>query len=79
MHPCGVLRVPAWIVADLDELGSSPPLADEERGKVGHAEARRIRLRRRLAEPDSLPKRLSVREERAALWVMLELLSPERG
>ena len=54
-----VLRVLARIIADLDGLAGFPPLA-EEGAKKGGAEARRVRHRRRLAEPDPPPKRLTV-------------------
>jgi hypothetical protein len=74
-----VLRVLARIIADLDELAGFPPIADKERGKVGDAEALRVRHRRRLAEPDPPPKRLSMREERAALRASLDLPPTERG
>src|SRR3954470_10009600 len=58
-----VLRVLAWIIADLDELAGFPPRAEEE-DKNRDAAARRVRHRQRLAEPDPPPKRLTVREER---------------
>src|SRR3954471_18063087 len=67
-----VLRVLARIIADLDELAGSPPLADEEPAAGQDAEARRVHHRRRLAEPDPPPRRLSAREERAALWAALD-------
>src|SRR4051812_13741220 len=67
-----VLRVLARIIADLDELAGSPPLADEELAAGQDAEARRVHHRRRLAEPDPPPRRLSAREERAALWAALD-------
>src|SRR3954452_5070489 len=63
-----VLRVLARIIADLDELAGYPPIAAEGRTQGKNAEAQRARHRRRLAEPDPPPKRLSVQEERAALW-----------
>ena len=63
-----VLRVLARIIADLDELAGYPPIAAESRTEGKTAEARRARHRRRLAEPDPPPKRLTVQEERAALW-----------
>jgi hypothetical protein len=63
-----VLRVMARIIADLDELAGHPPIAAEGRTEGKRAEAERARHRRRLAEPDPPPKRLSVQEERAALW-----------
>jgi hypothetical protein len=63
-----VLRVLARIIADLDELAGYPPIAAESRTEGKDAEARRARHRRRLAEPDPPPKRLSAQEERAALW-----------
>src|SRR3954462_689726 len=62
-----VLRVLARIIADLDELAGDPPIGPQRRrGKSG--EARRAHHRRRLAEPDPPPKRMTVQEERAALW-----------
>ena len=61
-----VLRVLARIIADL--LAGYPPIAAEGRTEGKNAEARRAHHRRRLAEPDPPPKRLSVQEERAALW-----------
>ena len=63
-----VLRMLARIIADLDELAGYPPIVAESRTEGKNAEARRARHRRRLAEPDPPPKRLSVQEERAALW-----------
>jgi hypothetical protein len=73
-----VLRVPARIIADLDELAGFPPPAEED-AKKGSAEARRVRHRQRLAEPDPPPKRLTVREERAALRALLKLPPSEKG
>src|SRR3954454_14866279 len=67
-----VLRVLARILAALEELAGSPPLADEEPAAGQVAEARRVHHRRRLAEPDPPPRRLSAREERAALWASLD-------
>ena len=67
------------IIADLDEPASFPPIVDEEEAKVEDAEARRVRHRKRLAEPDPPPKRLSIREERAALRALLDLPPSERG
>ena len=72
-----VLRVLSRIIADLDRLAGFPPIADEE-AKKGGAEARRVRHRRRLAEPDPPLKRLSAREERAALWAALGVPPHER-
>jgi len=72
-----VLRVLARIIADLDELTGFPPIAEE--AKEGSAEARRVRHRQRLAEPDPPPKRLTVREERAALRALLDLPPFEKG
>ena len=63
-----VLRVLARIIADLDELAGYPPIAAEGRTEGKNAEAERARHRRRLAEPDPPPKRMTVQEERAALW-----------
>src|SRR4051794_6748812 len=73
-----VLRVLARIIADLDGLAGFPPIAEEE-AKKGGAEARRARHRRSLAEPDPPPKRLTVREERAALRALLKLPPSEKG
>jgi hypothetical protein len=73
-----VLRVLARVIADLDGLAGFPPIAEEE-AKKGSAETRRIRHRQRLAEPDPLPKRLTVREERAALRALLNLPPSEKG
>ena len=74
-----VLRVLARIIADLDAWAGFPPIADEEVAKVEDSEARRVRHRQRLAEPDPPPKRLSMREERAALHALLDLPPSERG
>ena len=73
------LRVLARIIADLDDLAGNPPIAEEEATQREDAEARRVRHRRRLAEPDPPPKRLSVQEERAALWDALGLPPHKRG
>jgi hypothetical protein len=73
-----VLRVLARVIADLDGLAGFPPIAEEE-AKKGSAEARRVRHRQRLAEPDPPPKRLTVREERAALRALLDLPPSEKG
>ena len=62
-----VLRVLARIIADLDELAGYPPISAEGRTEGKSAETRRARHRRRLAEPDPPPERLSAPEERAAL------------
>jgi AraC-like DNA-binding protein len=72
-----VLRVLARVIADLDGLAGFPPIAEEE-AKKGSAEARRVRHRQRLAEPDPPPKRLTVREERAALRALLDLPPDEK-
>jgi hypothetical protein len=74
-----VLRVLNRIIADLDELAGLPLIADEEEAKGEDAEARRIRHRKTLAEPDPPPKRLSMREERATLRALLDLPPSERG
>ena len=74
-----VLPVLTRIIADLDEPASFPPIVDEEEAKGEDAEARRVRHRKRLAEPDPPPKRLSIREERAALRALLDLPPSERG
>jgi hypothetical protein len=73
-----VLRVLARVIADLDGLAGFPPIAEEE-AKKGSAEARRVHHRQRLAEPDPPPKRLTVREERAALRALLDLPPSEKG
>ena len=61
-----ILRVLGRIIADLDALAGLPPQAEEE-SKDEDSEARRVRHRKRLVEPELQPKRLSVREERALL------------
>jgi hypothetical protein len=55
-----VLRVLARIIAELDPLAGFPPLADAEEAKGEDAEAHRVRHRKRLAEPNLPPKRLSI-------------------
>jgi hypothetical protein len=74
-----VLRVLARIIADLDDLAGNPSIVEEEATQREDAEARRVRHRRRLVEPDPPPKRLSVQEERAALWDALGLPRHKRG
>lgn len=74
-----VLRVLARIIADLDGSAGYPPIAEEEVVKGEDAETRRVRHRQRLAEPEPPPKRLSIREERAALRALLDLPPSERG
>ena len=71
-----MLRVLDRIIADLDGLAGFPPIAEEEAKKRG-AEARRVR--RRLADPDPPPKRLTVQEERAALRALLNLPPSRKG
>jgi hypothetical protein len=66
-----VRRVLTRIIADRDELAGFPPIAEEE-SKDEDAEARRGRHRRRLAEPDPPPKRLSTREQRPARCALLD-------
>jgi hypothetical protein len=74
-----VLRVLSRIFADLDELAGFPPIADDE-GIMGEdVEARRVRHPKRLTEPDPPPKRLCMREERAALRTLLDLPPSEGG
>ena len=73
-----VLRVLARIIADLDELAGYPPIGAESRAEGKTAEARRAHHRRRLAEPDPPPKRMTVQEERAALWDALGRPPPKR-
>jgi hypothetical protein len=73
-----VLGVLARIIADLDELAGYPPIAAEGRTQGKTAEARRAHHRRRLAEPDPPPKRMTVQEERAALWDALDHPPPKR-
>ena len=74
-----VLRVLARIIADLDELAGYPPIGAESRAEGKNAEARRAHHRRRLAEPDPPPKRMTVQEERAALWDALGRPPHKRG
>jgi hypothetical protein len=71
-----VLRVLRRIIADLDGLAGLPPLAEEK--SKNDDEARRIRHRKRLAEPEAQPKRLSVREERGLLRALPDLPPSER-
>src|SRR5690349_20081944 len=59
-------------------LAGFPPIAGEE-AKKGGAGARRVRHRRRSAEPDPPPNRLAVQEEGAALRALLNLPPSERG
>ena len=66
-----ILRVLGRIIADLDALAGLPPRPDEE-SEDEDAEARRVRHRKRLAEPELQPRRLSVREERALLRALLD-------
>jgi hypothetical protein len=74
-----VLRVLARIIAALDELAGYPPIDAESRAEGKNAEARRAHHRRRLAEPDPPPKRMTVQEERAALWEELGRPPHKRG
>lgn len=74
-----VLRVLARIIADLDELASYPPITEEKAAKGENAETRRARHRQRLAEPEPTPKRLTVREERAALRALLDFPPSREG
>ena len=67
-----VLRVLARIIADLDDLAGYPPITEEKAIKGEDAEAWRVRHRQRLAEPEPSPKRLTMREERAALGALLD-------
>jgi hypothetical protein len=60
-----VLRVLARMAADLDELAHRPRENTEE--LAASQEELRARHRQRLAEPEPQPRRLSQREERAAL------------
>src|SRR3954469_23101349 len=74
-----VLRVLARIIADLDELAGSPPIDAESRAEGKTAEPGRAHHRRRLAEPDPPPKRMTVQEERAALGEELGRPTHKRG
>lgn len=74
-----VLRVLARIIADLDELAGYPPITEEKVAKGENAETRRARHRQRLAEPEPPPRRLAVREERAALRALLDLPPSGKG
>jgi hypothetical protein len=74
-----VLRVLARIIADLDELAGYPPIAEEKAAKGEDAETRRARHRQRLAEPEPPPRRLTMREERAALRALLDLPPSGKG
>ena len=66
-----VLRVLARIAADLGELAHTPTSGAMETSKG--SEAPQSRHRRRLAEPEPKPRRLSMHEERAALREALGL------
>jgi hypothetical protein len=66
-----ILRVLGRIIADLDALAGLPPQTEEE-PKDEDAEARRVRHRKSLAEPEPQPRRLTVREERALLRALLD-------
>ena len=71
-----VLRVLARIAADLDELARRPR---ENTGEwAAGQEELRARHRQRLAEPEPPPRRLSQREERAALRQAKKLPPYER-
>ena len=73
-----ILRVLGRIIADLDALAGLPPRPDEE-SEDEAAEARRVGHRKRLAEPEPQPRRLSVREERALLRALLDRPPYDRG
>jgi AraC-like DNA-binding protein len=66
-----VLRVLARIAADLDELARSPLVP----ATAAKQEAPDVRQRRRLAEPEPPPRRLSQQEDRAA-WRQASGLPP---
>src|SRR5512135_2279543 len=68
----------ARVIADLDDLAGYPPSAEEKAVKGEDAEARRVRHRQRLAEPEPPPKRLTRREERAARRALRDLPPSER-
>ena len=72
-----VLRVLGRIIADLDALAGLPPRPEEE-SEGEDAEARRVRHRERLAEPELQPRRLSVRQERALLRSLLDRTKYDR-
>jgi hypothetical protein len=74
-----VLRALARIIGDLDELAGYPPITEEKAVRGEDAEARRVRHRQRLAEPDPPPKRLTIREEQAALRALLDLPPSGKG
>jgi AraC-like DNA-binding protein len=74
-----VLRVLARIIADLDELAGYPPIAEKKAANGEDAATRRARHRQRLAEPEPPPRRLTVREERAALRALLDLPPSGKG
>jgi hypothetical protein len=66
-----ILRVLGRIIADLDALAGLRRQAEEEL-KDEDVEARRVRHRKSLAEPEPPPRRLTVREERALLRALLD-------
>src|SRR5262249_56390476 len=74
-----VLRVLARIIADLDELAGYPPIVEKQAAKGEDAETRCARHRERLAEPEPPPRRLTMREERAALRALLDLPPSGKG
>jgi hypothetical protein len=63
-----VLRVLARIIADLDELAGYPPITEATAAKGEDAETRRARHRQQLVKPEPASRRMTVQEERAALW-----------
>ena len=65
-------------IADLDELAGFLAIAEEE-AKNEDVETRRVHHRQRLAELGPPPKRLRMREERAALRALLDLPPSERA
>jgi hypothetical protein len=72
-----IRRVLGRSIADLDALAGLPPRPDEGSEDEG-AEARRVRHRERLAEPEPQPRRLSVRVERALLRALLDRTTYDR-
>jgi hypothetical protein len=74
-----VLRVLARIIADLDELAGYPAIIEEKAAKGEDAETRRARHRQRLAEPEPAQRRLTMREERAALRALVDLPPSGKG
>jgi len=63
-------------------MAGFPPVAAGEKAKIENAEACRVRHWQRMAQPDPLPKRLSMREYEppyAPCWIFLMPSGAERA